>query len=146
MRRMTGYGLMVLIVGLALAACMPPQTAGAGDAPATLAGTSWRLAELNGQPVTGTEPLTLVFDATEPRASGNGGCNQFNGPYTQNGASLRFGPLVSTRRACADPAGNAQETAYFQALESTTRSSQEGGALVLYRGNQVVARFQSAGM
>ncbi len=137
------YGILFPLM-LLLAACMPAQAQGGNPAGSSLAGTSWQLTELNGQLVTGTVPLTLVFDATEPRVSGNGGCNQFSGPYTQNGASLRFGPLVSTRRACVDPAGNAQETAYFQALESTTRYALEGGQLVLYRGNQVVARFQPA--
>lgn len=77
--------------------------------------------------------------------SGSGGCNQFSGPYAQNGASLHIGPLAYTRMACADPAGNTQETAYFQALESTTRYSIERGRLVLYSGDQVVARFRRGG-
>ncbi|HWK88694.1 MAG TPA: META domain-containing protein [Longimicrobium sp.] len=137
MRNGRALGL-ALMLG-ALGACLPAQAQG-GSSP--LAGTSWRLVELNGQPpVAGGDTLTLVFAADEPRVSGYGGCNQFNGPYAQNGASLRFGPLASTRRACLEPALNTQETAYFQALESTTRYAIEGGQLVLYRGNQVVARF-----
>ncbi len=148
MRRMRGCGLVALVVGLALAACMPPRTPGTGgDAPATLAGTVWRLTELNGRaPIPGGETLTLMFDPAGSRASGNGGCNQFNGPYTQAGASLRLGPLVSTRRACANAAANAQETSYLRALESTTRSGREGGSLVLYDGTRAVARFQPTSM
>lgn len=147
MRRMTGLGLVALIAGLALAACMPPRTAGAEDAPATLAGTAWRLTELNGQaPLPGGEALTLMFAAAEARVSGNSGCNQFNGPYTQTDASLRFGPLASTRRACTEPARNTQETTYLRALETTTRFTREAGTLVLYAGTQAVARFQSTGM
>jgi heat shock protein HslJ len=140
-----GRGLGLALVVVALGACVPAQGQGGSAAPSPLAGTSWRLVELNGQAVVGEEPLTLVFAADEPRVSGYGGCNQFSGPYTQNGASLRFGPLISTRRACLEPALNTQETAYFQALESTTRYSIEGGRLVLYRGNQVVARFEPSG-
>jgi heat shock protein HslJ len=109
--------------------------------PEPLEGTAWRLSELNGQPaveVGGAAP-TLFFAAGEPRASGNGGCNQFNGPYTRDGGSLRFGPLASTRRACVDEAASAQETAYLRALESTTRYSATAERLLLYAGDQVVA-------
>ena len=135
-----GRGLWLALVVFALGAAVPAHAQG-GSTP--LAGTSWLLVELNGQPLApGGDPLTLQFAVDEQRVSGYGGCNEFSGPYTQNGASLRFGPLLSTRRACADPALNAQETAYFEALESTTRHSVEGGQLVLYRGNQVVARFE----
>jgi heat shock protein HslJ len=148
MRRMVRYGRGLGLALLVVAgACAPAQVQGGGsDAPVPLAGTSWALTELNGQPpVSVGGRLTLQFAAGESRASGNGGCNQFNGAYMQNGASLRFGALASTRRACLDPAGNAQETAYLQALESTTRQTFQDGELVLYRGTQVVARFRSAG-
>jgi heat shock protein HslJ len=144
MRRMMGNGrwLTLALVVLALGVSMPARAQEGRNAP--LAGTSWRLVELNGQPVAGETALTLAFAAAEPLVSGFGGCNQFNGPYTQNGASLRIGPLLSTRRACVEPALNEQETAYFRALESTNRYSIEGGQLVLYRGNEVLARFEPA--
>ena len=143
MRRMTRYGRgLWLALAVALCAAMPVQAQG-GNAP--LAGTSWQLTELNGEPpVAGVETPTLVFSADGSSVGGNGGCNTFSGAYSQNGASLRIGPLLATRRACAEPAGNTQETAYFQALESTTRYAIEGGELVLYRGNTVVARFAPA--
>ncbi|HEU4453462.1 MAG TPA: META domain-containing protein [Longimicrobium sp.] len=135
-----GSGLRLALVVLALAVCVPVQ---AQDAP--LAGTSWQLVELNGQPpVAGGPTLTLAFAADGERASGFGGCNQFGGPYTQSGASLRFGALLATQRACLDPALNTQESTYLQALQSTNRYSIEGGQLVLYRGNEVLARFAPA--
>lgn len=142
MRRMMRNGRR-LGLGLALAvAALGPAVPAEAQAPSSLAGTSWRLVELNGERVIpGGEHLTLQFAADGQTVSGYGGCNQFSGPYTQNGALLQFGPLASTRRACEDPALNTQETAYFQALESTTRYSTEGGQLLLYCGNQVVARF-----
>jgi heat shock protein HslJ len=129
---------------LALAACMGPRVAGAGGEGEPLAGTRWTLAELNGQapvPGLGNATPTLEFAAGEARASGDGGCNQFSGPYTQDGAALRFGPLVSTRRACADEAANRQETAYLRALESTTRFTATAEMLVLYAGDQAVAQL-----
>lgn len=141
--RMEAGGFCAVVL-LALAACVGPGMAGAGDAAESLAGTAWTLQELNGRaaiPATGGALPTLSFAAGEARASGNGGCNQFGGPYTQQGASLRFGPLVSTRRACVDEAANAQETAYLRALESVTRHAATAEVLTLYAGDQPVARL-----
>jgi heat shock protein HslJ len=49
--------------------------------------------------------------------AGNGGCNQFNGPYAIDGDAIEIGPLVATKMAC--PALD-QEGAYFAALEAAT--------------------------
>lgn len=135
MRRMAG--LLVLV----LAGCVgSPLLGGPGD----LAGTSWVLMELNGRaPVPTPDVPTLEFGGDE--AGGNSGCNFYSGPYDQDGGALRFGALASTRRACGDSAGNAQETAYFVALDATTRAATSGGTLVLYAGDRMVARFRAAG-
>lgn len=134
----------LLLLGLSLAGCMGARLTGGGAG--ALAGTAWTLVEVNGEAASisgpGDSAPTLTFAADGSRASGNGGCNQFGGPYTQSGPELRFGPLVSTRRACADEAGNRQETAYLRALESTTRATAAGDLLVLYAGDAVVARLR----
>jgi heat shock protein HslJ len=141
-------GWVMVAAGVALAACAAPRAAGAGGAPETLAGTSWQLTELNGRTpvlVPGGAP-TLQFAAGEDaRASGNGGCNQFSGPYMQDGTSLRFGGLISTRRACADPAATTQEAVYLQALRSTTGFSVSGDRMILYVNAQPVARLRRTG-
>ena len=145
MRSPVRFGILALCA-VVMAACAGSY-ASAGGAAEPLTGTAWRLEELNGQPavpVPNVGAPTLAFGA-DGRASGNGGCNQFNGTYTQDGASLRFGPLASTRRACLDPAGTSQETAYLRALESTTRFSISGDLLVLHAGDQVVARLRRSG-
>ena len=145
MRSLARHGRPLWLgTALTLAACAGPRGAGPGGSAEPLEGTAWQLADLNGQPPVASQSVptpTLAFAAEEPRASGNGGCNQFNGPYTREGASLRFGPLVSTRRACGDEAGNRQETAYLRALESTTRFSATSEQLMLYAGDQLVARL-----
>jgi heat shock protein HslJ len=131
-----------------LAACAVGPSAGPGGEAERLEGTAWRLEELNGRPpvgVPGGGVPTLAFAADEPRASGNGGCNQFGGSYTRMRASLQLGVLVSTRRACADEAATRQETAYLQALQSTTRYAVYDDLLVLYAGDQVVARLRRSG-
>lgn len=134
MRWMTG--LLVLV----LAGCVDtPLLGGAGD----LARTSWVLTELNGRALVSTPDVpTLEFGGDE--AGGNSGCNFFGGPYDQDGGALRFGALASTRRACGDSAGSAQETAYFVALDATTRAATSGGTLVLYAGDRALARFRAA--
>ena len=76
---------------------------------------------------------------------GNGGCNQFNGPYTINGQSLRIGPLASTSMACEE-AVTTQEQAYLQALQSTTSYELTGNQLILRDGSgREVARFTRIG-
>jgi heat shock protein HslJ len=149
MRPMAGFrGFAMVVAGLVLAACAAPRGADSGGAPETLAGTSWRLTELNGRTpvlVPGGAP-TLEFAAgDEGRASGNGGCNQFTGPYTQNGTSLHFGGLASTRRACADPAATSQEAVYLRALQATTRFSVTEDRMVLFANAEPVARLRRSG-
>ncbi len=61
---------------------------------------------------------TLLFDATG-NASGNGGCNTFNGSYTVDGATIAFGPMISTKMACVGP-GDLVESAYLDALQAAT--------------------------
>jgi heat shock protein HslJ len=134
MRRMTA------LLALALAGCAGGELMGTAD---SLAGTEWVLAQVDGRPaVPGTDGApTLRFGADE--AGGDSGCNFYGGTYTQSGGSLRFGALAATRRACASEPANAQETAFFRALESTTRAATSGGTLVLYAGDRAVARFRA---
>jgi heat shock protein HslJ len=143
---------MALVAGLAACAAAPEPAPGASSGSGAsaqaepLAGSSWTLTELDGRPPVPAPAAvpTLQFDAREARANGNTGCNLYNGPYAQDGDALRLGPLASTRRACTDDAANRQETAFLQALGSTTRFTRAAGVLVLYAGDQAVARFRTA--
>jgi heat shock protein HslJ len=64
-------------------------------------------------------------------ASGSAGCNNFNGGFTVDGQQLTFGPLATTRKACADPAIGQQETDYLAALASTRTFSSTSSMLTL---------------
>lgn len=140
------------LVGLgmvfAMAACAGMRQAGegAGGDVESLAGTEWTMVSLHGRPpVSIRDTPTLAFPEAS-RASGNGGCNQFNGPYTQDGDILRFGPLVSTRRACVDTGGNRQESEYMGALRTTRSFVISGDELVLRAyGREVVRLRRRAG-
>lgn len=100
----------------------------------TLAGTSWTLVELNGEPA--AEPLpgwsaqSLEFSPNGLSVTGNGGVNRFGGRYEETGETLYFGPLAMTRRA--GPAAQMEaEQRYTRALSRVTGWRQDGERLVL---------------
>lgn len=108
--------------------------------PASITDRDWSLTSLGermnpmGQ---GDRPPTLRLDASGSRASGFAGCNRFTGTYTLAGDSLSFGPLVSTKMACAQ--GNDVETAYLAALGNVRGFSVSDSVLTLRSADGVVA-------
>jgi heat shock protein HslJ len=89
-------------------------------------------------PVAGSE-LTLTF-ATGGKASGNGGCNTFEGPFDVSGVDrITIGPLASTRKACADSALNTQEQQYLAALDLAKTYRVTGDILTLFRDGDTIA-------
>jgi len=104
--------------------------------PASLTGERWVATGVNNgsggvaSMVTGTT-LTAIF-ASEGTVAGSGGCNDFHGSYTTNGAGIKIGPLAATKKACADPAGvDTQEAQYFAALQNATTYTITGTKLEL---------------
>lgn len=90
-------------------------------ATASIAGTSWTVAMLEGQaPATGRGGApTMAFD-TEGRVSGSTGCNSFSGGYVLGPeGALRLGGegagLATTRMACS-PELNGQEATMLRVL------------------------------
>jgi heat shock protein HslJ len=137
----------------ALGCAQPSEKATPADTPATPAVTSmpaptpasitdrdWSLTSLGermnpmGQ---GDRLPTLRLDSSGSRASGFAGCNRFSGPYTLAGDSLSFGPLVSTKMACAQ--GNDVETAYLAALGNVRSFSVSDSVITLRSADAVVA-------
>ena len=111
---------------------------------APLEGVDWTLHDLGGQPAVGDDPARLPsirFDADSGRASGSGGCNRIAGPYTRDGDSLRIGPLISTRMACADDRLTRQETDFLAALDGTRSYRIEGDTLTLRGDGTAAARL-----
>jgi heat shock protein HslJ len=94
-------------------------------------------------PVAGSA-LTLEF--ADDRASGNSGCNTFDGDYKLSGLDrVTLGPFRSTLRACTDPAVGAQEQQYLHALELAVTYRVSGSQLTLFRrGGSIAATFQRA--
>lgn len=112
-----------------------------------LAGTSWEAVNFyNGNQaivgvITGTS-LTAEF-GRDGTLSGNGGCNNYSGPYTVDGDKIKIGPLASTMMACTDPDGiMEQEAQYLSALQMAETYQVEGKVLELRRSDQtLVALF-----
>jgi len=74
--------------------------------------------------------LFLTF-TSDGKVTGNAGCNQFGGEAKVAGDSLRLGPLISTRRACADQARMEREQRFLDALERARSWRLDQGRLVL---------------
>lgn len=93
-----------------------------GDGSTTAGGlenSAWQLVSLTegetqSQALPGTA-VTLQFDAGG-RVAGSAGCNRYFGEYSTEGDGLHFGPLASTRMACADEAQTRQEQTYLSLL------------------------------
>ncbi len=116
----------------------PTQPSAAGTDP--LAGTSWTLTTLNGQPtLTGTS-VTLNFAAG--KAVGSDGCNTYTTSYTADAATIQFKqPIATTMMACPDPIMN-QGTAYLKALGQAATYKTDGKQLSLSdAGGQQLAAF-----
>ncbi|MGR4868734.1 META domain-containing protein [Variovorax sp. LARHSF232] len=96
---------------------------------------TWRLASIDAQPVIPSDDprqaVQIVFDRSAQRVSGSGGCNRISGSYQRSGASLKIGPMVSTRMACQDASRGQLETRFMAALANTTSYSIAGSELIL---------------
>jgi heat shock protein HslJ len=108
-----------------------------------LGGTEWALVELAGAPVElgEDEPRPyLVLDLEESRVAGSTGCNRFTGTLALSEEELRFGPLATTRMACAEDV-MAREAAFLEALGMVTTYDLEGRSLTFLGGDQAVLRL-----
>jgi putative lipoprotein len=116
-----------------------PESAGASG---NLAGSSWVLADLNGDGVVEGTHVTLDF-AKDNRATGSGSCNRYFSTVEISGSSIRFGAVGATRMACGT-AISLQEVKYFEALEAAHRFTLEGNTLSIFGGGSKPLRFTRA--
>jgi heat shock protein HslJ len=105
-----------------------------------LANTFWTLSNYwDGAQMTSVLPgsvLTTNFDATN-NVSGSGGCNSYSATYQVGGSTLAISPPLATGVSCA-PDVNAQEQAFFTAIELVMSFNIEGGQLYLLNGSGTV--------
>ena len=95
------------VLAIVVAACSGSSAGSGGD----IADTSWTLKTYaSGGSATSVPDgvfADLAFTA-DGAASGSSGCNQFSGSYTLDGATLTFGQLATTMRACDEPASTVE--------------------------------------
>ena len=128
------FSILFSCLAAALSSCASDSSA--------LQNTSWKLVQLNGQPVLANTAPTLAFDSEN--ASGNSSCNSFSGPYSLQSDRLRFGSLMSTLMACMEDGLMQQEGAYLSALQATVLYKIESEQLFLLDDDgQVLAVFDS---
>ena len=134
--------LSLLVLSLAVASC-GGETEPAAD-PGALEGTPWLLAGgLPGVEIPAETSLSVTFEGGQ--VSGFSGCNTFQGTYALKGESLSIGPLATTRMACAEPVMQV-ESAYLEALGSTSAWAVEGGQLVLLGADGELLRYEVASL
>jgi heat shock protein HslJ len=104
------------------------------DQPASLMGANWVATMINNGKgavsslVTGSE-VTAMFN-TNGSVTGKGGCNNYNGPFTTQGNTIKIGPVAATMMMCEE-AVSQQETAYFNALQNSATYTIQGDKLEL---------------
>lgn len=127
MRALAAAALLLALAGFACASPDPLAS------PPKLEGTRWAPVELDGKavpaPASAEREPFVVFGPEGNRLVGSGGCNRFAGSYEQKGAELTFGPIASTRMACAD--GMETEDAFLAALTATAKWKITGERLEL---------------
>ena len=153
MKKITILLLILVIAAVMMAGCTTPQPA-PQPAPATLPPTvvvttpappavpaqlagNWVVTTMGIQDGTtvirpDSTDITLTFFA-DGTVAGNGGCNNYNGPFTLSGETtpkgkgISIGPLASTKMFCQ--AYSSQETMYLNILQKAMAYNVDGNQL-----------------
>jgi heat shock protein HslJ len=119
---------------LIIASCSSGSSGPSARNEPALVGPTWVAEQIGRVGVLDNVRSTMSIDAAG-RVSGRGGCNSYGGAVDITGEAIRFGPLASTRIACA-PAVGSQEQRFFSALASVRRYGfTPEGRLVFYGEN-----------
>lgn len=112
-----------------------------------LVDNSWRLIELDGQPIElkeGQKNPFIHLETRNNRMQGFAGCNRFSGTYLVKGSIFLFNKLIKSRMACVD--GIELEHRFFRVLSATDGYHIEGDILELRdRSGKVLAKLKHAG-
>ena len=109
-----------LLVIVALSAC-------SGSSSPSLVG-DWKLVSYNSTPALPEVDTNITFDAE--RMGGSVGCNSFGGDYKVSGATITFGPVMSTMMAC-DEKIMQQEGSVLGTFVETVNFKMDGNTLTI---------------
>lgn len=102
-----------------------------GGALMGLAGSEWQVRDFPGESTNAESWIAFKADGT---VMGNGGCNQFNGGYSEASRSLRFSSIAATMMACPNPQMSVERD-LFNALEATREFVATNLVLALFDDN-----------
>jgi heat shock protein HslJ len=103
----------------------------------------WVLIELGGKTAplgSGNEPATMRLESATSTAAGFAGCNRYRSNVTLSGDTMRFGPIISTKMACAD--GDELERGFLAALKDVATYQATDTSLTLNGPGGQLARFR----
>jgi heat shock protein HslJ len=126
----------------------PRETCGNRLADSPLRNTYWKLVRLGDAPVQVADRQRephVIFNASEARLSGYGGCNRVTGSFEVDGDRLKIGPMAATRMACPD--GMEQEQRFLQAIQKVATYRIGGSHLdMMDASGAVLARFEAVAL
>jgi heat shock protein HslJ len=99
------------------------------------------------QPLTATAQQPTFFLRENGQVTGSSGCNQFSSVLVRGSdGSTRFGPVVTSKRACLNSTMRATETAFFMAMRRAVRVDVSASQVLLFGPNgQPSARLSAIG-
>jgi heat shock protein HslJ len=100
----------------------------------------WALKELNGKVLTQAdydEAPYMEINSSTKKVLGHTSCNSFSGSVEITDDKLKFGPLISTRMACA----KSVEPEFLKLLNECDSYKFEGRYLLLLKSDGVLAKF-----
>lgn len=128
-----------ILLALAAALSLSLPAVADGESLSTLVGTSWRLTQLDGEPVAPDVTATLVISADS--IGGNGGCNTYGGNIAATPTGIDITEVFSTLMACDNLE---QEQAFLAALDSADAFTMAAGNLQLLENGTALAELAPA--
>lgn len=122
-----------LIILLVVTSCKVSETA-TFNAPG-----QWKLSKINGESLSLTKPITLIFNTTEQKVSGFAGCNQYFGNFASDKSSLKFSLIGSTKMFCDSMD---KETQFLDALAQVNSFTIKDNALIMLTDQLIVLEFK----
>lgn len=105
------------------------------DAASGLVGAPWlaeAIVDASGSLTPTLVGTTISATFADGSVTGSAGCNNYITTFDATGDSIKFGPVVTTRKVCVEPGGvMEQETAYTRSLEKTAGYAIADGKLRL---------------
>jgi heat shock protein HslJ len=124
MKVVEGSRFALIALAAVLASC-----ATAGSSGLTLEGSRWQVVAIDGQATPRTDIYQMEFK--DGRASGRFGCNRFSGTFTSTSTAVSFGPTMSTKMACPEPASTHERKGFAVLQQEASLGWGQNGDLTM---------------